>query len=48
MELKMQIGESYLEFCNRVLSNYKQYGFATARDCFKELTGIDMFDNARK
>ena len=48
MELKMQIGESYLEFCNRVLSNYKQYGFATARDCFRELTGIDMFDNARK
>jgi metallophosphoesterase superfamily enzyme len=48
MELKMQIGESYLEFCNRVLSNYKQYGFATARDCFKELTGIDMFDNSRK
>jgi len=48
MELKMQIGESYLEFCNRVFSNYKQYGFATARDCFKELTGIDMFDNARK
>ena len=44
----MNIGESYLEFCNRVLTNYKQYGFTTARDCFKELTGIDMFDNARK
>jgi len=48
MELKIQIGESYLDFCNRVLSNYKQYGFATSRDCFKELTGIDMFDNSRK
>ena len=49
LELKWnKAKESYNDFCSRIILNFKEYGFTTARDCFKELTGIDMFDNARK
>ena len=48
MELKMQIGESWDSFCNRVIIDYKQYGFDNAREALIELTGIDMIDNSRK
>lgn len=47
-ELKMLQGESFLEFCNRVVLDFKSYGFSEDREAYERLTGINMKDNTRK
>lgn len=40
--------ESYNDFCARVMSNFKDYGFEDERACLLKLTDVDMKDNSRK
>lgn len=41
-------GESYLDFCSRVILNYKDYGFADINEVVPHLTNVDMKDNNRR
>ena len=48
MELKMLDGESYLDFCSRIILSYKDYGFADINEVVPHLTNVDMKDNNRR
>ena len=47
-ELKMLQGESFLEFCNRVILDFKSYGFKDINEVVPHLTNVDMKDNNRR
>ena len=44
----MHANESWDGFCNRVLINFKQFGFESEQKAIEHLTGVDMKDNSRK
>ena len=47
-ELKMLQGESWEEFCSRIILNYKDYGFDNKEEVITKLTGVAMKGNSRK
>lgn len=47
-ELKMLQGGQFLEFCNRVILDFKSYGFKDINEVIPHLTNVDMKDNNRR